>query len=185
MRVGVQFFNVGICVAFLMLLTTNINAQHEIRSLSTAEVESWMKTRIETHKLEREYRANAEKYDSVVEAYFKARDEYLVKNGWDVQEFKDIESAIYDTITGIDEQESIDEEKKELQSEVDAVNKNEYLTAEQKKEIVDGMYKVFEIRQEMVDATTHNWPAVKPYREKIRVLNDWMAGNISDPPTIE
>ncbi|MEP0005264.1 MAG: hypothetical protein ABJ387_09450 [Balneola sp.] len=95
-----------------MVLTTNINAQHEIRSLSTAEIESWMKSRIETHKLEREYRANAEKYDSVVEAYFKARDEYLVKNGWDVQEFKDIESAIYDTITGIDEQESIDEEKK-------------------------------------------------------------------------
>ncbi|MEP0005263.1 MAG: hypothetical protein ABJ387_09445 [Balneola sp.] len=72
-----------------------------------------------------------------------------------------------------------------MQSEVDAVNKNEYLTADQKTEIVEGMYKVFEIRQEMVDATKHNWPAVKPYREKIRVLNDWMAGNISDPPMIE
>ncbi|XWN38041.1 MAG: hypothetical protein ROO71_03725 [Balneola sp.] len=185
MRASVQFFNVGICAAFLLVLTTNINAQQEIRSLSTAEVESWMKTRIETHKLQREYRANAEKYDSVVEAYFKARDEYLVNNGWDVQDFKDIESAIYDTIGGIDEQESIDEEKKELQSEVDAVNKNEYLTAEQKKEVVAGMYKVFEIRQKMVDATKHNWSAVKPYREKIRVLNDWMAGNIPNPPTIE
>ncbi len=185
MRASVQFFNVGLCAAFLLVLTTNINAQQEIRSLSTFEVESWMKTRIETHKLQREYRANAEKYDSVVEAYFKARDEYLVNNGWDVQEFKDIESAIYDTIGGIDEQESIDEEKKELQSEVDAVNKNEYLTAEQKKEVVAGMYKVFEIRQETVDATKHNWPAVKPYCEKIRVLNDWMAGNIPDPPTIE
>ncbi|MEQ9092103.1 MAG: hypothetical protein RIE52_13500 [Balneola sp.] len=185
MRASVQFLNVGLCAAFLLVLTTNINAQYEIRSLSTAEVESWMKTRIETHKLQREYRANAEKYNSVVEAYFKARDEYLVNNGWDVQEFKDIESAIYDTIGGIDEQESIDEEKEELQSEVDAVNKNEYLTAEQKKEIVAGMYKVFEIRQETVDATKHNWPAVKPYREKIRVLNDWMAGNIPAPPTIE
>ncbi len=185
MRASVQFLNVGLCAAFLLVLTTNINAQQEIRSLSTAEVESWMKTRIETHKLQREYRANAEKYDSVVEAYFKARDEYLVNNGWKVQEFKDIESAIYDTIGGIDEQESIDEEKKDLQSEVDAVNKNEYLTAEQKKEIVAGMYKVFEIRQETVDATKHNWQAVKPYREKIRVLNDWMAGNIPDPPTIE
>lgn len=185
MRMGVQFKNVGIWVALFILLTTSINAQHTVRPLSISEVESWMKTRIETHKLQREYRANAEKYDSVVEAYFKARDEYLVNNGWDVQEFKDIESAIYDTIGGIDEQESIDEEKKELQSEVDAVNKNEYLTAEQKKEIVAGMYKVFEIRQETVDATKHNWQAVKPYREKIRVLNDWMAGNIPDPPTIE
>ena len=185
MKVSAQFFKVGIYITFLVALTTDINAQEKIRSLSTSEVESWMKTRIETHKLEREYRANADKYDSVIEAYFKARDEYLVDNGWDVQEFKDIESAIYDTITGIDEQEAIDEEKKELQGEVDAVNQNEYLTAEQKAEIVDGMYKVFEIRQEMVDTTTHNWPAVKPFREKIRVLNDWMAGNVTDPPTIE
>ena len=73
MKLSVQFLNVGICVAFLIVLTTKINGQQEIRSLSTAEVEIWMKTRIETHKLQREYRANAEKYDSVVEAYFKSQ----------------------------------------------------------------------------------------------------------------
>lgn len=166
---------------FIGIFSGDIGAQGKIKAISESELKDWFNTRKETYKLEQKFRTNGDKYDSVVDAYFNARDKYLVESGWKVQNFKDIEEAIYNTVSGIREQEEINEEMRELESEIDAIRNNEYMTEEQKDQSVKAIYMVFDQRQKAVNMTKHNWDVVKPYRKQLEHLDDWMAKNAEEP----
>lgn len=165
----------------IVLIAGDVFAQEKIRTVTESELKDWFNTRKETYKLEQQFRANADQYESVVDAFFEARDKHLVENGWEVQNFKDMEEAIYNTMSGIREQEDINEEKEEMKEQIDFIKNNEYMTEEQKEEGIKTMYMIFEQRQKMVDATKHNWAVIKPYRKQLEQLDDWMANNAEEP----
>lgn len=60
-----------------------------------AKVAHWIRTRIATNHLQNRMRANADRYDSVVHAFFRKRDAMLEEAGWTVKGFEATEKRIY------------------------------------------------------------------------------------------
>jgi hypothetical protein len=67
-----------------------------------AKVDHWIRTRIATNHLQNRMRANAERYDSVVQAFFRKREAMLEAAGWTVEGFEATEKRIMRAQGGIE-----------------------------------------------------------------------------------
>ena len=67
-----------------------------------AKVAHWIRTRIATNHLQNRMRANAERYDSVVQAFFRKREAMLEAAGWTVEGFEATEKRIMRAQGGIE-----------------------------------------------------------------------------------
>lgn len=155
------------------------------KALTEADLKDWFETRIYTHKLQLEYKSNADQYDDLVVAYFEARNKWLKEQGKDPEEWDDLSERIHAVYSMMEEQKSIDEERAAFQEQLDEIDKNEYLNAEQKQQMKAAMTQVLDKRQELNHLFVDDWPAAKVYLEEYNQLDLWISGNVEDTPVIK
>lgn len=154
--------------------------------LSKNQVRRYIKTRIATARLQNKMRANAGQYDNVIRAFYKKRTELLNKHGWTETEFESVKKRIIAAITAMEIEEDLESSKEKHKRKIAEIRSNEYFTKEQKDEMIEGMNKFrADLRAQYINPTKPDWPAVKPYRETMQLLTDWIGGNISEPPQVK
>jgi len=150
------------------------------------KVKDWIKTRIATAKLQNKMKANPEKYDNVVHAFFKERKTLLKSRGWSVDEFEAVEKRITNATSGMEMAEELEESKAEYKKQVKQVKTNKHYSEKQRKQMLETLKKMREEkRKRYINPTKPDWPAVRPYRTTLEKLTDWVAGNVSDPPVVK
>ncbi len=145
--------------------------------LTRDKVESYIRTRIATHKLQMSMKAHAGDYDDVVQAFYRKRKVLLQRRGWTEAEFENTQGRVLAAETALDDAE---DQKDDLERRKREIRNNPHFTAEQKRQLIE----MEERPDPMIQETKPDWPAVRPYRRKLEQLTDWVAGNISSPPEL-
>jgi len=152
--------------------------------LTKDKVENYIETRVKTHDLQLQYKANEDKYDDVIMAYFNERNEWLESQGWTGEEFDATEEWILGVVSSIEAQRELDDENSEREEQFAEFDANEFLSDEQKQQMKDAMMESVVQRQGYIDIFKDDWPAVKPYLKKLKELDDYIGGATSSPPQI-
>lgn len=206
---GVRNFTVAVCMLLLSVASQLVQAE----PLTAAEVKTWMETRIATHRLQNQFRANAEAYDDVVVAFFQARDRYLQTVGYSRARFEDHERRIAEAHDYILEREDLAAQRRARQAELakSRAAPDPALDPETQ-EVVAMMRQVGASEadiQKMLDSlrsvpdivaqsnavldqaddqryarVAPDIPAVEPKLAELTLLFDWLAGNRGTPPSL-
>lgn len=150
--------------------------------LAQDDVCRYINTRIETNLLQEEYRQNADQYDDVPRAFFKARNALLRERGWTVEAFEATQQRILDAGNALDEREKFAARADQRAEEKAAIRGNAYLPEEQKQEMLDMQDKLYEAEKANIDRSRPDWPAVRPHRDLLEHLTAWIAGNTPEQP---
>ncbi|MGM0593794.1 MAG: hypothetical protein ACQETD_04585 [Pseudomonadota bacterium] len=111
-QMWVPLSRLGLGLAFL-LLAVAVQAQ---QGLSRAEVKKYLQTRIEVADLQNEYKANADQYDNVVQAFYRARGRLVVERGYaSAEAFDEMKQRIWAAYGSMDEYEEIERRIRERQ----------------------------------------------------------------------
>ena len=181
--------------------------------LSSNDVNKWMETRIATHKLQNRFRAEADQYDDVVVAFFKARDRYLQQVGYTRARFEEHEQRIaeaHDYILNrsdaIAEKSRRDADLAEAQSAPDpaldpetqemiAMMRQVGTSEAEIQKMLDAMRQVPDViaqsnammdkvDDQLAARVAPDIPAVEPWLEELDALYSWLAGNRPNPPSL-
>ena len=162
--------------------TTSTDSVH----LTKAKVKEWIQARIAIAKLQMKMKANAGNYDDVVQAFYKARKKLLESKGWMVQDFNALKERINAAASAMDLADELKASKADHEEELSGIEANEYLTEKKKAEMIKGLKNMRkQQRVQVIEPTKPDWPAVRPWRNTLKHLTDWYAGNRPDPPLVE
>lgn len=162
----------------------SVSVSDSIR-LTEQKVEDWIETRIKVAKLQNKMKSNASNYDNVVHAFYKERKDLLVSLGWSVQEFDEAKERIQAAVSAMDIADDLEASKAEHQKEIEEIKGNEYYTDRKKEELINAMNEMQnQQREQFIEPTKKDWPAVRPYKDIFEEMTDWIAGNISNPPKL-
>ena len=74
----------------------------------------------------------------------------------------------------------------ENDDQIAQIRNDTYMPDSQKQALIKAIRKSHDQqRQQMIDPTKPDWPAVKSYRDELEQLTDWYAGNIPNPPQVD
>lgn len=176
---------------FLPLLSTILlacfvaTAHGADSGLTKSQVRDFIETRIETNKLQMQMKRNAAQYDDLPRAFFKKRNALLRQRGWDPKFFDEVQRRVAAAQTALDIKDDIDAEAPQRKEEHEKIDKNPYYSEKQKQQMHEMQDKLLESRLAQIEPTKKDWPAVRPYREKLEQLTDWVAENRPDPPVFD
>lgn len=184
-------------------------------ALTRPHVRTYIRLRLATEQLRRQYEANAAAYDDVVRAYFSERGRMLREEGWTPDAFERLEARIMDAQNAIEQPgessrerplqldsvaREVDEAMQDMLKEIDRMP---HLSAGQRAQMRDQIRaqqkqlqasrpqadslarQQAQAIQAMIDATRPDWPAVRPYLDALAHLTDYVAGNRPDPPDLD
>lgn len=174
----------GTVVIILLMFSNGFTQPESDIRLTESNMKDWIKTRIETNKIQLEFKRNADQYDDLPVAYFKARNQWLESVGKDPEEWDEFSEWIYGVYSALDEQRDIDEEKSRLSAELEEIDNNEFLTTEQKEMMKSGMTQVLDKREEVLEPFRDDFPVAVKFEDTFNKLNLWISGNTADPPSI-
>lgn len=153
--------------------------------LTEQKVEEWIVIRIEVAKLQNKMKANASEFDNVVADFYKERKGLLASSGWTVQEFDQVKERIHAAVSAMDISEDLQASKADHQKEIKEIKANTFYTDQQKEELINAMNEMRnQQREQFVEPTKKDWPAVRPYKDILEEMTDWIAGNIPNPPKL-
>ncbi len=170
---------------FTIYFAEGLIAQPFEKALSEQEVKKWFVTIIDAFELQLKYKSNAAEYDDVIVAYYKERDAWLPTVGYSADEFDALTERVYAGYSSMEDQEDVDQQKKDLQPQIDEINGMAMLSEEQKKMMKSSLMEMINQQQELIDYFKPDWPALKKYQEEYVQLDLWMSYNRDTPPTIE
>lgn len=99
-------------LAALLLLTGVAQAG---LGLTQAEVKHYLQTRIEVADLQNDYKANADKYDNVVQAFYRAREHLVKERGYaDGAAFDRMKMRIWAAYNNMDEYQQSEHERQRM-----------------------------------------------------------------------
>lgn len=150
--------------------------------LTEAKVCDYIETRIATNRLQEKFKRNADKHDDVPRAFFKARNEMLADRGWRVDDFEQTQRRIINAENGIKESRKLDERADERKAEREEIRNNPHFTEEQKEQMLRMQRELYKAERGMADQSRPDWPAVRPWLDKLEKLTSWIAGNIDEAP---
>lgn len=153
--------------------------------LTKSQVRDFIETRIETNKLQMQMKRNAAQYDDLPRAFFKKRSALLRERGWDPEDFEEVQKRVMAAQSALEIKDDIDAEAPQRKEEHANIENNPYYSAEQKQQMHDAQDQMLEMRLQQIEPTKKDWPAVRPYREKLEHLTDWVAENRPDPPVLD
>jgi hypothetical protein len=153
--------------------------------LTQEKVKDWIENRVEAHDLQMQYKANEDKYDEVIKAYFAERNEILKANDWDPDEFDATGEWILGVAGSFESQKELDEEKAQMSELLAEYDQNEYLSEEQKEQAKEAIMQSTVERQKYIDVFKADWPAVEPYLESLEQLDDYIGGSRSEKPQLK
>lgn len=167
------------------LLENGYLASIQKAPLTEDKILKFMKSRMATFKLQSRMKAQADKYDNLIQEFYKRRKVLLQKQGWDVEDFEKTESRIYSAINALEKEASLKSDA-DFKKEIAEVKSNNYLSQKQKSETIEllkldrkNVYNTF-IKPYKLD-----WPAVKTYKSKLEHLTNYINGSRSDAPVLE
>lgn len=153
--------------------------------LTKESVREYIETRIAEYKLQKGMQDRASEYDSIIKTFYQKRKVLLESQGWIVEDFKNTGDRIF-TVQNAMEQEIDLKSKEEFNKEISEIEANTYYSAEQKSQLIEFLSKDRRrVLEEVIEPTKPDWPAVKAYLKELDHLNDYLAGNRSDPPVLE
>ena len=186
MKIGNKELGFLICTLLIVCTTISVSAQPlSDKTLTESEFKDWMNTRIETHKLQLEFKANASQYEDVPVAYFKARNEWLVSEGKDADEWDQYSEWVHAIYSSLAEKRDLEEERSHFKKQLDKIDQNEFLNAEQKQMMKSGITQVFDQREELLKPYKDDWPVAEKFEDTFNELMSWIAGNVPNPPQIK
>ena len=160
-------------------------AQGNSDGLTESQLRDFIETRIETNKLQMQMKRNAAQYDDLPRAFFKKRNALLRERGWDPEFYDEVQKRVMAAQSALDIKDDIDAEAPQRKEEYEAIENNPYYSEEQKQQMHEMQDKLLEARFAQIEPTRKDWPAVRPYRDKLEHLTDWVAGNRPDPPVLD
>ena len=186
MKIGNKQIGFQIC-ALLILISSSVTMAQPLKdkTLTESGFKDWMKTRIETHKLQLEFKANASQYDDLPLAYFTARNEWLESEGKDPNEWDQYSEWIHAIYSSVEEKRDIEEQKSRFKAEIEEIDNNEFLNAEQKQMMKSGLTQVLDKREDMLEPYKDDWPVAEKYESTFVELMYWTTGNVPNPPEID
>lgn len=153
--------------------------------LTPEQVRHYIKTNILEVQLQQKVKSQANRYDNVIKAFYAQRKNLLEREGWIVEVYEITEARIFGAINAL-ETDANQKGDEAFKNELDEIKNNPYLTAEQKSQTIELLKLDREtITNAMVNAYKNDWPAVTPYRETLKHLTDYSAGNRQDPPELK
>lgn len=163
-----------------------ISVQADSIQLTETLVKDWIETRIADARLQKQMKGNAEDYEDVVTAYYDEREILLKSRGWTPEDYDIAEERIFAAVSAMDIADELEESREKHEKEIEGIKANEFLTEQQKHEMIKALSDVREQkRKQFVEPARPDWPAVKPWRSTLEQLTGWIAGNIPDPPIPE
>lgn len=150
--------------------------------LTEDKVCDYIETRIATNRLQEKFKRNADQYDDVPRAFFKARNEMLAERGWRVDDFEQTQRRIINAGNGIKETRKLDDRADERKKEREEIRNNPHFTEEQKEQMLRMQRELYKAERGMADQSRPDWAAVEPWLDKLDKLTSWIAGNIDEPP---
>ena len=154
-------------------------------ALSKEKVRNWIKIRMQVAELQMEMKENAGSYENVVEDFYGERRNLLISLGWSVSEFDEVKERIHATISAMNIADELADGQEKHEKEVAEIRENTFYTDSQKEEIIEGLKTMREFqREQYIEPTKVDWPAVRPYKEIFEEVTSWMAGNRSHPPEL-
>ena len=153
--------------------------------LSQGKVEDYIETRIETKRLQDRMRANADQYDDLVRAFYRKRAELLRARGWSPDGFDATQERIFRVQGQMERAPELRERKRKDIADLERLRESGQLEEERVENMIRQVKKDYAEEEAKIERTKPDWPAVRPCREELEQLNDWVADNGAKPPEPE
>lgn len=154
--------------------------------LTEQKVKDWIRTRIAIAKLQNQMKANGADYDAVVKEFFNEREILLESRGWSVAKFDAVKERIHAAITAMDMEDELEETRADYEEEVAKIESNEFFSEEQKQEMINGLKSMRDQKRTLyIDSVKSDLPTIRPYRNLLQQMTDWIAGNTANPPKLD
>lgn len=151
--------------------------------LSKEKVGNWIKLRIKVAKLQNNMKSNAQKYEDVVESFYREREDLLISQGWTVMDFDEAKVRIHAAISAMNIAEELQDSRSDHKRGVSEISQNEYYSVSQKEQMIEGLKSIRkQQREQYIQPTKNDWAAVRPHRSFFKEVQSWIAGNRSDLP---
>ena len=172
-------------LATLLVLASHPAGAEATEPLTREQVADYIRTRVITDDLQDRMKANADQYQDVVRAFFKKRKEVLKERGWTVKEFESVEKRSLRALNAMEAWQDLEERKESNQEQLAAMERSGNFSEKELREIRTSMKKALDQRRARLKESKPDWPAVRPYREELRQLTDYVADNTSEPPEVD
>lgn len=166
------------------LLATAVLAGSGNAPLTKKQVAEYIDARIASHRLQMKMKANADRYDNVIQAFYRKRETMLAERGFTVEEYENRQRRISAVISAMREAEEMERDAPELAERKKKIRENPHFTEEQKRQLIATEEKLHSYATPLIEETKPDWPAVEPYRDALERLTDWVAGTVDEPPEI-
>lgn len=154
--------------------------------LERQHVRDYIRLRIETHQLQQKMKANADQYDSVIQAFYERRAALLKQEGWSADAFDALQKRIMHVESALETVADSAEYRAERREQLESIEQSTHMTEAQKKQMRAQVARQDSIRQaQLIEPTRRDWPAVRPYLDALEHLTDYVAQNRSDPPSLD
>lgn len=151
--------------------------------LTRSQVADFINTRVAVGQLQKDMQAHASQYDDLIHTFYKRRKALLEQRGWTVKEFEAVRDRINAAQNGIETAEDQKADQAEFEADLADIKNNQYMTDEQKQQYIAMQKQSREAdRQQYIEPTRRDWPAVKPYLDKLQQLTDWYNENGASAP---
>lgn len=173
------------CVFVLLLLGVGLPAacaQAPDGPLQRSHVRDYIRLRTDIHQMQEKMKANADQYDDVIQAFYQRQAQFLQSEGWTQDGFDAVEQRILAAEGAMDWAADSTRRRKKIEG----IKQMTGLDAETRQELrratirQDSLY-----RAQHITPSRRDWPAVRPYREALTHLKDYVAKNRPDPPSLD
>jgi len=159
-----------------------VHAQAPDGPLKRSHVRDYIRLRTDIHQMQEKMKANADQYDDLIHAFFQRQAQFLQSEGWTQDGFDSVEQRIMAAKGAMNWAADSTQRRKELKG----IKQMTGLDAETRQELrratirEDSLY-----RAQHIAPSRRDWPAVRPYLEGLKHLNDYVAKNRPDPPRLD
>lgn len=154
--------------------------------LQRSQVREYIRLRIELHQLQKQMEANADQYDDLPRAFQQRRAKRLRAEGWRPDAFNTLKKRITKAETALDMVADSAKRTARRRKELKRIESSSHLTDEQKAQLRKQRMRQDSLRRaRRIEPTRRDWPAVRPYRDALTHLTDYIAGNRPDPPAVD
>lgn len=165
--------------------STPFKIQSQSKALTEATVRDYIKTSIAITELQQKMKSQADRYENVIQSFYKKREAFLKSKGWTVEEFENTQERILAAQYALEKNADLKSEK-EFNKKIAEIESNSNYTAEQKSGIIEiERHDRKHTLEKIINPTKPDWPAVKAYQKELEHLTDYAAQNRSDPPVVK
>ena len=165
---------------------SHLGPRPNVAPLQRSQVREYIQLRLEIHQLQEQMKANADQYDDLPRALPKRWNKHLRAVGWSPDAFNALKERITMAKTALDMVADSAKRTARRRKELKRIESSSHLTDRQKSQLREQRMRQDSLRRaRLIEPTRRDWPAVRPYRDALTHLTDYVAGNRPNPPTVD